>query len=62
MIYTFVMFKDRAEALVSELKGIATLGEDHNEDMVTVSINIEDGSDLLSIFHAGTRYGLRILA
>lgn len=61
MIYTFVMFRDRAEVLVSELKDIATLGDDHNEEMVTVTINIESGSELLRIFHAGTRFGLKLV-
>jgi len=58
MIYEFVMMKDRAPFLVKELGDKVTVGEDYKEDMVTVTVNIESSTDLLSFFHAGIKYGM----
>ena len=61
MNYEFVMFKDRAPFLVKELSDKITIGEDHKEEFVNVSVNIESSTDLLSFFHAGIKYGLEVL-
>jgi len=61
MIYEFVMMKDRAPFLVKELGDKATVVEDYKEDMVIISVNIENGGDLLQIFHAGIKYGIDML-
>lgn len=60
MIYEFVMFKDRVPFLVKELGDKVTIGEDHKDDFVHVSVNIESGGDLLPIFHAGIKYGMKV--
>ena len=60
MNYEFVMFKDRAPFLVKELGNKVTVGEDHKEDMVIITVNIESGGDLLPIFHAGIKYGMEM--
>ena len=60
MNYEFVMFKDRAPFLVKELGDKVTVGEDHKEDMVIITVNIESGGDLLPIFHAGIKYGMEM--
>lgn len=60
MNYEFVMFKDRAPFLVKELGDKVTVGGDHKEDMVIITINIESGADLLPIFHAGIKYGMEV--
>jgi hypothetical protein len=58
MIYEFVMMKDRVPYLVNELGDKVTVGEDYKEDMSIVHVNVERGSDLVNIFHAGIRLGL----
>ena len=60
MIYEFVMLKERVPFLVKELGYKATIGEDHKEDFVHVTVNIESGGDLLPIFHAGIKYGMEV--
>ena len=60
MNYEFVMFKDRAPFLVKELSDKITIGEDHKEEFVNVSVNIESSTDLLSFFHAGIKYGMEV--
>lgn len=57
MIYTFVMMKKRLPFLVKELGDKVTVGDDYKEEMVEVTVNIENGSDLLSVFHAGIKFG-----
>lgn len=57
MIYTFVMMKERLPFLVKELGDKVTVGDDYKEEMVEVTVNIENGSDLLSVFHAGIKSG-----
>jgi len=61
MIYEFVMMKDRAPFLVKELGDKVTVGENYKEDMIVISVNIENGGDLLQIFHAGVEYGIDML-
>lgn len=58
MNYEFVMFKDRVSFLVKELGDKVTIGEDHKEDMVNITVNIEYGYDLLNLFHAGIKLGM----
>jgi hypothetical protein len=57
MIYQFVMMKERVPFLVKELGDKVTVGDDYKEVMVEITINIEGGTDLLSIFHAGVKFG-----
>jgi hypothetical protein len=49
--------KERVPFLVKELGDKVTVGDDYKEDMVKITINIEGGTDLLSIFHAGVKFG-----
>jgi len=58
MIYEFIMMKDRVPYLVEEFKDEVTVGEDWKENMSFVKIEINYGSDLVKLFHAGLKYGM----
>ena len=62
MNYEFVMLKERAPFLVKELGDKVTIGENHKDDFVHVSVNIESSTDLLSFFHAGIKHGMEIMS
>ena len=61
MKYKFIMLKERVSYLVSELKDKVVVEDYENDQFVTVEINIEYGTDLLSLFHAGVRMGMDIM-
>ena len=61
MTYKIVVLKERVSFLVEELGKNITAGEDWSDDMVTVELNVNYNTDIIDIFHAGVRYGMKMM-
>jgi hypothetical protein len=59
MNYTLLVHPERISYLENELKDRITVIGKTERDMIEVIIKIDHSLDILSVFHAGIKYGLK---